>query len=273
MEVSMHLETELTEVKRKRRLSMVNMKGVVSHDEMCRMENKAITMGAEVKISMSMMRCRMGSRCEWGQGVMTDPAVCNAVDGCLTKIEPVPPGRPKQKYRECQHEMLLQCDEACTTKRNCEHCISFIMAQNTVRCTGDNHHTKKQVPACAEQGPDVLISSDDMNGCNGVKGDDSNDDVGAAVPIQRVKTLGIAPNRNMVMRSLKQEVMGGTMLSVGRTCEGTKDAPGSQPNFWQRATRPDTSELRTTTERQAADFAVHATTTNLEQMVTLVPTE
>ena len=55
--------------------------------------------------------------------------------------------------------------------------------------------------------------------------------------------------------------------------KGAKHAPGSRPSFRQRTTRPDTNEPRTTAERHAADIAVDATTTNLEEMVRFVLTE
>jgi hypothetical protein len=113
---------------------------------------------------------------------MTDPAACNAVDRRETKIEPAPPGRPKQKYEECQHGTLLHCEEARTAKRDSEHCISFVAAHECVeysaRRAGDDYRTEKRRPACAEQWPDVLVSPDDRNCCDGTKGDNRNDDVG-----------------------------------------------------------------------------------------------
>lgn len=93
---------ELTAVKRKKRASTVNMKGVVSHDEMRRIEKKAIATGMETTNSTSMTRRGLGSRgerpttlAESGRDPMTDPAAWNAVDRRETKIEPAPPGRPK----------------------------------------------------------------------------------------------------------------------------------------------------------------------------------
>jgi hypothetical protein len=173
---------KLTEVKRNTRASMVNMKGVVSHDEMRRMEKKAIATGMETRNRISMTRRGVGSRCEWDRGAMADPAACNAVDRRETKIEPAPPGRPKQKYGKCQREALSCIEEARTAKRDSEHRIAFIAAhecvQDSSRRAGDDNRTEKRRPARAEKWPDVLVLPDDRNSRDGAKGDDRNDDVG-----------------------------------------------------------------------------------------------
>lgn len=101
---------ELTAVKRKKRASTVNMSGVVSHDEMRRMEKKAIATGIETKNSTSITRRGLGSRSptptEPGRGDTADPAECNAVDRRETNIEPAPPGRPEQKYLSNERDIF-----------------------------------------------------------------------------------------------------------------------------------------------------------------------
>ena len=101
---------ELTAVKRKKRASTVNMSGVVSHDEMRRMEKKAIATGMETKNSTSITRRGLGSRpstpTEPGRGDTADPAACSAVDRRETNIEPAPPGRPEQKYLSNERDIF-----------------------------------------------------------------------------------------------------------------------------------------------------------------------
>ena len=172
---------------------MVNINGVVSHDEKRRIEKKAIPTGMETRNSTSMTRRGLGSR-EWapprdmtpaesGRGAMTDVPACNAVDRREMKIEPAPPGRPKQKYGKCERGVLLRYEEAHTAKGDCENCIAFVAAHESIehsaRRGGDDHRTEKRGPACAEQLPDVLVSPDDSNRREGAKGDGRNDDVGS----------------------------------------------------------------------------------------------
>lgn len=176
------LKEELTAVKRKKRASTVNMSGVVSHDEMRRMEKKAIATGMDTKNSTSMTRRGLGSRApaEPGRGEMADPAACNAVDRRDTNIEPAPPGSPEGNV----NKNAIYCLEGKqhTAKRYSEHCIAFVAAyecvQHSSRCAGDDHRTEKWRPPCAEQWPDVLISPDNRNGRDGATGDDRDNGVG-----------------------------------------------------------------------------------------------
>ena len=179
---------ELTAVQRKKSANTVNRNGVVSHDEMRRMEKNAMPTGIETRNNTSMTRRGLGSWFEWpiprdttpGRGVMSDADACNAVDRRETKIEPAPPGRPKGNVSAMYN---CGCKGARTTKNDSEKCIAFVAGyegvEDSARRAGDDDRTEKRRPASAEQWPHVFVSPNDNNGREAAKGDNCHDDVGS----------------------------------------------------------------------------------------------